>query len=173
MVKRFLVVFVSYFALITAATLGGLYLASRHIIGVGAVAIIIVVATVIPLLFMSKTIFSTSKKDKQILANGVEALAEITDIQETGVTVNDIYYNIKLELRVKPINAPIFEVKTTHLFSRLQIPRIGDVLRVKYDPSNLMEVVILTEANVTETDQKDLEAKALEMLVEIDKYNKS
>lgn len=171
MVKRFLIIFFSYFALIALATLGGMYLASKHVIGIGLVAVIIIVVTVIPLLFMNKIIFGTSGKEKKILASGVEALAEILDVGETGVTINEIYFNIKLTLKVKPDNSPPFEVKTTHLFSRLQVPRVGDILRVKYDPLNLTEVVIITNGNAG-YDQKAIESRAMEMLKKLDEENK-
>ena len=173
MVKRFLVGFFIYFFLIIAATLGGMYLMSKHIIGIGGYVAIIIVSVVIPLIFFNKLVLNrVSKKDRDILQNGVEADAEILNIQDTGVTINNIYINVKMLLKINPQFGSPFEVNTSHLVSRVNIPRPGDMLRVKYNKNDLTKVVILDKATTQVSNQAD-EDSAKKMLLEIDAQNKA
>ncbi len=177
MVKRFLVGFFAYFILIIAATLGGMFLMSKHIIGIGGYIAIIIISVVIPLIFFNKLVLNrVSKKDREILQNGVEADAEIISIQDTGVTINNIYINVKMLLKVIPQFGSPFEINTSHLVSRVNIPRPGDMLRVKYSKNDLTKVVILDKSAAQVSNQVSNQANedaARKMLLEIDAQNKA
>ena len=170
--KKYIVLIFAYFALIVGVFIGGMTLVDKHIIGDGLFAVITVFVFLLPFIVMWKPLFGISKDDKKILETGVEALAEILQVKETGVTVNQTNYKVNLTLKVKPTFSAPFEVKASQLFQRLQLPNVGDVLKVKYDPKNLTKVVILTEADVADTDDEASIDKAMAILLELDKNNK-
>ncbi len=168
MVGRFLTMFFLYFFLIAAAVILGMYLMSEEIVGPVGYVIIVVAAVLIPMIFFNKTVFKTSGKDKKILQNGITARAEILEIKDTGVTINNIYYNVILRLKVMPDSMPAFEARASHLFSRVSMPNAGDILYVKYLTNDLTKVVILTEGNQS-LDRDSAE----ELLKSIDLQNKA
>jgi hypothetical protein len=61
----------------------------------------------------------------------VEARAVITDVKDTGMTIND-NPRVKLTLRVEPQGAEPWEAVKKATVSRINIPRVGDPIRVKY-----------------------------------------
>jgi|SRR5947209_6788608 len=80
--------------------------------------------------------FGRLKKDPGPM---VEAVATVADIQDTGMTIND-NPRVKLTLNVQPDGAEAFQVTKKVTVSRVNLPRVGDPLRVKYyaaDPDGL------------------------------------
>jgi hypothetical protein len=75
------------------------------------------------------------RKKKDILANGIQARATITNVQDTGMTVND-NPRVKLTLQVTPDGDMPFEATKKVTVSRIAIPRIGDSMWVRYDPAD-------------------------------------
>jgi hypothetical protein len=143
MITRFLIMFFLYFFLIIAMTFLGMYLNEKNIIGTGLYFLMIILSVIVPLLFFNRIVFKTSGRDLLLLQEGTPAVAEILEVRDTGVTVNDIFINVKLRLRVTPDNIPPFEVITSKLYSRLEFPSAGDRLKVKYIPGKLTKVLIV------------------------------
>lgn len=79
-----------------------------------------------------------------LAAGGQEGKAIITKIQDTGMTVNTIYIMINVQLTVTKVDGSQFEAACSGLFSRVQLPRIGDQVTVVYDPKNTKRVAIKT-----------------------------
>ena len=79
--------------------------------------------------------FGKKKKKKNILANGIQARATITNVQDTGMTIND-NPRVKLTLQVTPDGDMPFEATKKVTISRIAIPRIGDSMWVRYDPAD-------------------------------------
>ena len=80
--------------------------------------------------------FGREKKDKGPM---IEARATITNVQDTGTTIND-NPRVKLTLRVEPEGGEPWETVKKATVSRINIPRIGDPIKVKYfqnDPDGL------------------------------------
>ncbi len=75
------------------------------------------------------------RKKKDILANGIQARATITNVQDTGMTIND-NPRVKLTLQVTPDGEMPFEATKKLTVSRIAIPRIGDSMWVRYDPAD-------------------------------------
>jgi Short C-terminal domain len=75
------------------------------------------------------------KKKKEILANGIQARATITNVQDTGMMINN-NPRVKLTLQVTPDGDVPFEATKKVTVSRIAIPRIGDSLWVRYDPAD-------------------------------------
>ncbi len=62
----------------------------------------------------------------------VDADAMITNVQDTGTTIND-NPRVKLTLQVHPDGAEPFEITRKATVSRIHIPKIGDPMSVRYD----------------------------------------
>ncbi len=75
------------------------------------------------------------RKKKDILANGIQARATVTNVQDTGMTIND-NPRVKLTLQVTPDGDMPFEATKKVTVSRIAIPRIGDSMWVRYDPAD-------------------------------------
>jgi hypothetical protein len=80
-------------------------------------------------------------KKKKILESGVQARALITNVEDTGVTINN-EPRVKLTLQVQPEGEVPFEAAKKTLVSRLSIPSVGDTLWVRYDPADRSHVEI-------------------------------
>ena len=61
----------------------------------------------------------------------IEAVAIVTNIQDTGTTINN-NPRVKLTLNVQPEGGEPFDVTKKVTVSRVNLPRVGDPLRVKY-----------------------------------------
>lgn len=87
--------------------------------------------------------FLRGRKRKQLLQTGVQANAQIVEIWDTGVTVNN-QPQIGMKLKVTPATGMPYEVETKMIISRLQTayyqPGVSCVVR--YDPNDLSSVAI-------------------------------
>ncbi|HWE33974.1 MAG TPA: SHOCT domain-containing protein [Solirubrobacteraceae bacterium] len=61
----------------------------------------------------------------------IEARAIVTEVRDTGATVN-MNPRVEMRLRVEPDGAEPWETVKKATVSRINIPRVGDPLRVKY-----------------------------------------
>lgn len=90
-----------------------------------------------------------SKKKKNILADGVQAMAVVTNVGYAkvlgGMTVqrND-NYKLELTLMVRPDDGTPFEASVSAYFAQYAQPSIGDQFWVRYDPQNPARVEIDT-----------------------------
>jgi hypothetical protein len=66
----------------------------------------------------------------------------ILDISDTGVTINKNPY-VKLHLRVEPMGMMPYETEVKAMVPRLSIPGPGDSVRVKFDPNNPEDVIVV------------------------------
>jgi hypothetical protein len=73
---------------------------------------------------------------------GEKAMAEVLDISDTGITINK-NPKVRLVLKVFPKGRPPYEAVIKQVVSRLTVPRIGDRVKVKYDPENPANVILL------------------------------
>jgi hypothetical protein len=80
-------------------------------------------------------------KKRDILANGIQARAVITEIHDTGVSINN-NPRVKLTLQVQPDGELPFEAMKKMTASRLSIPDIGTTIWVRYDPNDKSKVEI-------------------------------
>ena len=75
--------------------------------------------------------FGRNKRERMI----VEAPATITNVQDTGTTIND-NPRVKLMLLVQPQSGKQFEVERKATVSRIHIPKVGDPITVRYDAAD-------------------------------------
>src|SRR5689334_4000865 len=82
--------------------------------------------------------FGRGKKAKaeNLVATGLRGVGVVTDVRDTGMTVND-NPRVKMTFRIEPLDgsAP-FEARKTSTVSRVAIPRAGDRYPVWYDAAD-------------------------------------
>jgi hypothetical protein len=79
---------------------------------------------------------------EQLAQTGADATAEVIAIQDTGATVN-MNPVVLLTLKVKPKTGAEFQTGGQLMVSRLNVPRPGDQIKIKYNPENITQFVIL------------------------------
>jgi hypothetical protein len=83
-------------------------------------------------------VFGKKKREQamNLFQNGSRAIGTITQVQDSGMTVNDDP-RVKMHFRVEPLDgsAP-FDAEKTKTVSRVEIPRAGDRFPVWYDPQD-------------------------------------
>jgi hypothetical protein len=79
----------------------------------------------------------------QMLAqSGMEASAEVLSIEDTGTLVN---FNpvVRLKLKVEPVYGSGFETTGQSMVSKIAIPRVGDKIKIKYNPTDPTQLVVV------------------------------
>jgi len=80
-------------------------------------------------------VFGKGKREKaqNLMANGAKGIGTVTNVQDTGVTMND-NPRVKMTFRIEPLDgsAP-FDAQKTTTVSRVEIPRSGDRYPCWYD----------------------------------------
>lgn len=79
---------------------------------------------------------------QQLAETGADADAEVLGIQDTGATVN-MNPVVVITLKVKPAKGEEFQTAGQLMVSRLTIPRAGDKIKIKYNPENLTQFVLM------------------------------
>ena len=66
--------------------------------------------------------------------SGLDATAEVLSIEDTGKMVN-MNPVVRLKLKAQPMmGMPPFEVAGETIVSKISIPRVGDTIKIKYNP---------------------------------------
>jgi hypothetical protein len=83
------------------------------------------------------------KSGNMLAMTGLEASAEVVAIQDTGTLIN-MNPVVKLTLKVTPtMGMPAFDTTGETTVSKIAIPRKGDTIKIKYNPANPAEFVVL------------------------------
>jgi hypothetical protein len=94
-------------------------------------------------------VFGRSRKEKakDLFETGSRAIGTITQVHDTGMTVND-NPRVKMQFRIEPLDgsAP-FDAQKTKTVSRVEIPRAGDRYPVWYDAQDHESFAYATIAN--------------------------
>ncbi len=108
-----------------------------------ALTLIVTVVIIVFVVIVLRRVGAISAPNRELLTRGESAQATIINLWDTGTSVNDNPL-VGLLLEVRPASRPPYQVKTSLLISRLQIPQYqpGRVLVVKVDPTNLEKVAI-------------------------------
>ncbi|HVF81040.1 MAG TPA: hypothetical protein VM884_03865 [Flavisolibacter sp.] len=93
--------------------------------------------TIFPLLHIART-------NRKLLREGLEANAVLLNMEQTGVYVNN-QPQIKLQVQVHPLTGRNFVSETRAVLTLIDLSqlRIGGMLKVKYNPANTKEVIVL------------------------------
>jgi hypothetical protein len=66
--------------------------------------------------------------------SGLDATAEVMSIEDTGKMVN-MNPVVRLKLKAQPMmGMPPFEIDGETIVSKISIPRVGDTIKIKYNP---------------------------------------
>lgn len=113
---------------------------------------IVTIAIVVAILYFvfSRTLFpilQISKMKKRLMKEGIEAEAVLLNMEQTGLYVNN-QPQIKLQVQVQPLTGRNFvsEVKEVLTLIDLSQLRIGSTLKVKYNPVNTKEIMVLQQS---------------------------
>src|SRR4051794_31735433 len=84
--------------------------------------------------------FGNKKKKEQaaqLFQTGSRAGGTLTDVQDTGITINDMIIRVVLRFRVEPLDgSPAFDAEKKTNVSRVQIPPIGGRFPVLFDAAD-------------------------------------
>lgn len=149
-VAKFLIVFFGMFLITGGLTYGMIALVNPNepdtiFRGIGFFLI-----TFLPLLFGSmwylmRGFKGDTKKMRKLMQTGVQAQADILSVEDTGVTMNEIYPMVRLQIRVHSTTGAPFEAQVETFVSRVNIPKAGDVIRVVYDPANPKNLMLVPQ----------------------------
>ncbi len=79
---------------------------------------------------------------QMVAQTGLEAAAEVTAIQDTGATVNDNPV-VMLSVKATTMMGTQFDTTGRVMVSRLAIPRVGDKIKIKYNPVDPTQIAIV------------------------------
>jgi hypothetical protein len=73
---------------------------------------------------------------------GVETTAEVVSMQDTGQLIN---FNpvVNFQLKVMSAAGIPFDMAAQAIVSKIAVPRVGDTIKIKYNPADMTKVVIL------------------------------
>jgi hypothetical protein len=75
--------------------------------------------------------------------SGLEASAEVLGIQDTGTLIN-MNPVVVLKLKVMPmVGGMEFETTGQSMVSKIAIPRVGDKIKIKYNPADPSQIVVM------------------------------
>ena len=113
---------------------------SAFLTGIGG-AIVLVGAPIVMFLIFYKR---APAWREQVVANGRPAKAVVTQVADTGVSESGgMTLYVRLTLKVQPESGAPVEATIETPVSRVEIPRAGDKLMVRYDPDNHAHMAII------------------------------
>lgn len=93
-------------------------------------------------LAMGHEAIDMQKASVDISQNGVAATAKVLSIQDSGQLVNFDPVVI-MQLEVTPEMGGAFPVTTKTLVSKIAVPRVGDIINIKYSPADPTKIVVI------------------------------
>jgi hypothetical protein len=82
------------------------------------------------------------QQQQWLAQNGLEAIAEVVMVMDTGATVN-MNPVVVMQMKVNPAAGAPFDLTTQTMVSRIAVPRTGDKIKIKYNPANPQQVAVL------------------------------
>lgn len=90
---------------------------------------------------VKKIVGIDDEKRERLMKTGVSATGKITKVEDTRVTVNK-NPKVRLFVKVTPASGEPFDAVIEMIVSRVQIPRVGDNVKIWYDPKNRDEIIV-------------------------------
>ena len=96
---------------------------------------------------MSLTLFpylKMARMNKRLAIQGVEASAILLNLEQTGLYVNNLP-QVKMQLQVHPLTGRNFVSETREVVNFIDLSQlqVGCTLKVKYNPENIKEVMVV------------------------------
>ena len=82
------------------------------------------------------------KSGQWIAQAGMDATAEVLSIQDTGSLIN-MNPVVILKLKVQPTMGAEFMTTAQTPVSKIAIPRVGDKIKIKYNPANPAQIAVV------------------------------
>ena len=82
------------------------------------------------------------KSGAWIAQSGMDATAEVLSIQDTGSLIN-MNPVVILQLKVQPTVGAEFTTTAQTMVSKIAIPRVGDKIKIKYNPANPSQLAVV------------------------------
>jgi hypothetical protein len=82
------------------------------------------------------------KSGAWIAQSGMDATAEVLSIQDTGSLIN-MNPVVILQLKVQPAMGAEFTTTAQTMVSKIAIPRVGDKIKIKYNPANPSQLAVV------------------------------
>ncbi|HEY9151393.1 MAG TPA: hypothetical protein VIN60_00800, partial [Anaerolineales bacterium] len=79
------------------------------------------------------------KSGAWIAQAGMDATADVLAIQDTGTEINSNPV-VMLQLKVQPVMGAEFTTTAQTMVSKIAIPRVGDKIKIKYNPANPSQI---------------------------------
>ncbi len=79
---------------------------------------------------------------QELMKNGADATAEVLSITDTGATVN-MNPVVVLVLKVTPSAGAEFQTAAQVMVPRISVPRVGDKIKIKYNPAIPSQIVVV------------------------------
>jgi hypothetical protein len=94
--------------------------------------------------FLLRHTFYEKIKTRRLIKKGVEAQAVLLNVEPTGMHINK-QLQVQLQMQVYPVLGRNFvvEVREVMDYSDFKQLQAGDMVLVKYNPSNTKEVIVL------------------------------
>jgi hypothetical protein len=92
----------------------------------------------------------------RILVEGITGKGIINKVEDTNVTVNE-NPQVRLYLTVYSDSYDPFDAVIKMVVSRINIPRKGDWVAVKFDPADNQKVIWIEEEDMTDEIQRELD----------------
>jgi hypothetical protein len=91
---------------------------------------------------MGKNAMEGVQQAQMLAQSGMEASAEVLSIEDTGALIN---FNpvVRLKLKVEPVYGAGFETTGQSMVSKIAIPRVGDKIKIKYNPADPTQLVVV------------------------------
>jgi len=101
----------------------------------------------------TNNMFNTASKysngANNIAETGLSAKATVISVQDTGMLVN-YYPVVKFALKVRPMYGAGFDTKGECVVSKIAVPKVGDEINIKYNPSNQSEFTVVNNWAIEE-----------------------
>ena len=113
-----------------------------------ALLLVLIALIGLPPLLVSLNYARPSGWQRRLLQTGRAAPAQIISVEDSGVSLGnpDLGFVVRVRLRVQPDSGVSFEATLETPVSRVAIPRVGDWLRVRYDPRDHRRIVLETRS---------------------------
>jgi len=82
------------------------------------------------------------QQQQWLAQNGADASAVVVSVTDTGATVN-MNPVVVLQLKVTTAAGVPFDLTTQTMVSRIAVPRAGDAIKIKYNPANPQQILVV------------------------------
>jgi len=93
-------------------------------------------------LSMGQNAVAGMEQSQMLAQTGLDATAEVVAIQDTGTRINNNPV-VMLTLNVHPAVGPNFGTTAQCVVQMIAIPRVGETIKVKYNPANPTQILVV------------------------------